>query len=225
MKQPVLWLLAILVTLSSLRSQGAPAFHRFEKDIEAFEAQDKIDPPPKGAILFAGDSTFTKWKTIHEDLRGYSVINRGFGGSEMPDLLFFADRIVIPYKPRLIVVQEGGNDIHGGRTPEQLMADTKGFVEKVRAALPGVPILLDSITPNPARFNELPARIKANRLLKEYAASQKNVTYVNLFDPFLGTDGKPREELFVADHVHPSHAGYEVRVKILEPLMGPPDHR
>lgn len=159
------------------------------------------------------------------DLRGYSVINRGFGGSEMPDLLFFADRIVIPYKPRLIVVQEGGNDIHGGRTPEQLMADTKGFVEKVRAALPGVPILLDSITPNPARFNELPARIKANRLLKEYAASQKNVTYVNLFDPFLGTDGKPREELFVADHVHPSHAGYEVRVKILEPLMGPPDHR
>lgn len=220
---PTSYLAALAALLVCRPSLAAPPGHRFEKDIEAFEAHDKSDPPPKGAILFVGDSTFTKWKSIHQDLPGYKLINRGFGGSQMSDLLFYADRVVLPYQPRLIVVQEGGNDIHGGRTPEQLLADTQSFVEKVRAALPEVPILLDSITPNTARWSEIDTRKKANALIKEYAATQKNVTYVNMFDMFLGPDGKPNEELFVADHMHPSHAGYELRVKILKPLLGAPD--
>ena len=215
---------AFLTTLLLVWStDAAPADHRFEKDIAAFESQDAKAPPPKGAILFVGDSTFTKWKTIHDDLPEYTVINRGFGGSTMSDLLYFTERIVIRYQPRLIVVQEGGNDLHGGRTPAQLLADMKAFVEKVRGALPEVPILLCSTTPNPARWSEVEIRKQANELVKEYAGTQKNVTYVNLFDAFLGTDGKPREELFIEDHLHPSHAGYLLRVKLLRPLLGKAD--
>jgi hypothetical protein len=102
MKPFALRLLLALI-LISWRAFGAPPAHRFEKDIATFEAQDQKAPPPKGSILFVGDSTFTKWKTIHEDLPEYTVINRGFGGSTMSDLLYFADRVVIPYQPRLIV--------------------------------------------------------------------------------------------------------------------------
>jgi lysophospholipase L1-like esterase len=203
------------------RSRAAAADHPFEKEIKTFEAEDRQHPPPKGAILFVGDSTFTKWMTMHEDLSGYTVINRGFGGSTMPDLLYFTSRIVFPYQPRMIVVQEGGNDLHARRTPEQLLGDFKAFVEQVRTQLPEVPILLGSITPNPARWSEVELRKKANRLTEEYAATQSHVTYVNFFDPFLGPDGQPREELFMEDRLHPSHEGYAVRVRILQSLLAP----
>ncbi|HEY3897773.1 MAG TPA: GDSL-type esterase/lipase family protein [Chthoniobacter sp.] len=200
----------------------APA-HRFEKDIAAFEAADAAQPPSKGAILFVGDSTFTKWKSIHEDLAGYTVINRGFGGSQMADLLYFVDRVVMPYRPRLIVVQEGGNDLHGGRTPEALLADIKSFVEKVQTALPGTPIVIGSLTPNPARWNEVETRRRANQMIKDYASTQKDVTYLNFFDDWLGFDGRPREELFIEDHLHPNALGYQLRVKIMRPVLGAPD--
>ena len=130
---------------------------------------------------------------------------------------------MLPYHPRLIVVQEGGNDLHGGRSPEQFVADMKAFVEKVRAKLPGVPIIIGSIGSNTARWNEADTRRQANKLLKDYVSTQKNVSYIDFFESLLGSDGKPRPELFVADGMHPSDLGYQVRVKMMKPFLGPPD--
>jgi lysophospholipase L1-like esterase len=217
------FVLVLLLSALITHAQAPPQAHRFEKDIAAFEAADQKNPPPRGAILFAGDSTFTRWKAIHEDLPEYTVINRGFGGSQMSDLLYFTDRIVIPYKPRLIIVQEGGNDLHSGRTPEQLLSDVKAFVEKVQRDLPGIPIAIGGLAPNPARWNEVETRKRSDQLIKEYVATQKNVTFIDFFDAFLGPDGKPREDLFVEDRMHPSVLGYQVRVKIIRPFLGKPD--
>ena len=225
MRLPTLSLVLLLLPFISKGESPAKKPHAFEKDIEAFEAADKASPPPAGAILFVGDSTFTKWKTIHEDLPGYTVINRGFGGSKMSDLLYFVDRVVLPYKPRLIVVQEGGNDLHGGRTPQELLADMQEFVAKVQGALPGVPMIIGSLTGNPARWSEVETRKKANLMIQQFVAKQKGVNYLNFFDPFLGADGKPREELFIEDHLHPSSAGYALRVKIMKPVLGAADKK
>ncbi len=196
----------------------------FEKDILAFEAADRAHPPEPGAILFAGDSQFTRWKTIHEDMPEFRIINRGFGGSKMSDLLHYTDRVVLPYKPRLIVVNEGGNDLHAGRTPEQVLADLQAFVTKVRAAWPEVPIIINGMTPSTARWSETGARLRYNEMLKAYVAAGKKLTYLDLFDKYLGPDGKPREELFVADKLHHSAAGYVVRMSVLRPALGPPDY-
>lgn len=205
------------------QSSGKP--HAFEKDIAAFEAADKKTPPPQGAILFVGDSTFTRWKTIHDDLPEYTVINRGFGGSQMSDLLYYTERIVLPYKPRMIVVQEGGNDIHSGRAPEQLLTDIKAFVAKVRTTLPEVPIAICSIVPNSARWSEADVRRTANKMIKDYIASEKNVVFIDLFDAFLGPDGKPNDELFVADRMHPSPSGFQLRARLTKPFLGAPDKK
>jgi lysophospholipase L1-like esterase len=210
-----------LIPVSSATAQTATG--PFEKDIRAFEAADKTNPPPPGAILLAGDSQFTRWKTVHEDLPGYRVINRGFGGSKMSDLLLYTDRIVLPYKPRMIVVNEGGNDIHAGRTPEQLLADITNFVGRVQAVLPETTIVFGGLTPSPARWSEADTRRHFNQMLKAYFSSGKNRVYLDLFDAFLGTDGKPREDLFVEDKLHNSAAGYAVRVRLMRPLLGPPD--
>ncbi|MDB6055621.1 MAG: Argininosuccinate lyase [Verrucomicrobiales bacterium] len=202
---------------------SAAATNVFEKDIVAFENQDRTNPPPRGTILFVGDSQFTRWKTIHEDLAGYNLINRGFGGSRMSDLILYTQRIVTPYHPRLIIVNEGGNDIHEGQTPETLLNNMKTFVAQVREELPGVPIAFTGLAPSPARISESDVRKRFNELLKNYVSSEKNILYIDLFDSYLGLDGKPREELFVADKLHHSAEGYKVRVKVMRPILGKPD--
>jgi hypothetical protein len=189
---PASCLAAILMNSFTAASPGAAPEsqpNRFDKAIAAFQAADAKSPPPKGAILFVGDSTFTRWN-IHKDLPEYTVINRGFGGSQMSDLIHFTDRIVLPYKPRLIVVQEGGNDIHAGKSPEQLLSEIKAFIKKVRAGLPKTPIIIGSITPDVAHWSEIKTRKRADKIVKDYIATQKNVTYVNFFDPFLGTESR-----------------------------------
>jgi lysophospholipase L1-like esterase len=222
--QPLVVLLIIISLGLIPRISAAAQFTNvFEKDILAFEAADRANPPPAGALLLVGDSQFTRWKTVHQDLPEYRIINRGFGGSKMTDLLLYTGRIVLRYQPRMIVVNEGGNDIHSGRTPEQLLADITTFVNRVRAVLPDAPIIFSGLTPSPARWSETDTRLRFNRMLREYFASGKNLIYLDLFDGYLGPDGKPREELFVEDKLHHSAAGYAVRVRIMRPFLGPPD--
>ncbi|MFO1500424.1 MAG: GDSL-type esterase/lipase family protein [Verrucomicrobiota bacterium] len=218
--------LLILTPIRLIPGSGAGAqvlANAFEKDILAFEAIDRTNAPSPGSILLVGDSQFTRWKTVHQDLQEYRIVNRGFGGSKMTDLLRYTDRIVLRYKPRMIVVNEGGNDIHSGRTPGQLLADIQTFISRVREALPDVPIAFSGLTPSPARWSEAATRLHFNQMLKGYLATGTNLVYLDLFDSYLGADGKPRDELFVEDKLHHSAAGYAVRVRIMRPILGAPD--
>src|SRR5690349_10942703 len=195
---------------------------RFESQVLKYEAEDRAHPPPKGAILFAGDSQFFRWKTIHEDLPGYTLINRGIDSFQLRDMIHYVDRLTIPYQPRLIVMHVGGNDVHSGRTPAQVLEDFKTFVGLVRAKLPRVPIIFSSTTPGPARWNEAPQRVEANRVISEYVATQPGLSFIDLWSAMLTPDGKPREDIWVADRVHPNHEGYLIRVKLTQPLLGKP---
>src|ERR1039457_5841893 len=112
--------------------------HRFENVVRSYEVADKTNAPPRNAILLAGDSQFFRWKTVNEDLPGYTIINRGIDSFETSDLLYFADRLVLPYQARLIVLHIGGNDVHGGKSPEKVLADFKALVAKIRAVQPTV---------------------------------------------------------------------------------------
>jgi lysophospholipase L1-like esterase len=130
---------------------------------------------------------------------------------------------VIPYHPRLIVLHVGGNDIHNGRTPAQVLEDFRSFAAAVRAKLPAVPIIFSSITPGPGRWDEAPQRREANRLIREYVATRPDLKFIYLWDAMLTADGQPREDIWVADRVHPNHEGYLIRVRLTQPLLGPPD--
>jgi lysophospholipase L1-like esterase len=197
----------------------------FEKNVRAYEAADRTNPPPQKAILLVGDSQFFRWKTVAEDLSEYTVVNRGIDSFQTSDLVYFADRLVLPYSPRMIILHVGGNDVHARKSPERILTDFKSFVAKVRAHLPAVPIAFSSTTPGPGRWGEASQRKETNRLIKEYIATQTNLLFIDLWDAMLSEDGKPREDLWVADRVHPNHAGYLLRVKIMRPLLGEPDRR
>jgi hypothetical protein len=211
--------------LAADTSSSATAPNRFEKNVLAYEAADRVDPAPTGAILLAGDSQFYRWKTLHEDLPEYTLVNRGIDSFQTSDLVHYVDRLVLPYKPRLIILHVGGNDVHNGKSPERILVDFKTFVARVRVAQPDVPIAFSSITPGPGRWDEAPQRKAANALLKSYIATQPDLRFIDLWDAMLTPDGQPREDIWVADRVHPNHAGYLIRVNIRRPLLGPPDRK
>ena len=121
-----------LVTVVFLPAADRSGSARWERTIRAFEAADRQSPPRSGAVLFVGSSSIRLWKTLPQDLPQYRVINRGFGGSQIADCTYFADRIVIPYKPSAIILHAGSNDLVAGKSPERVCADFKAFVQKVR---------------------------------------------------------------------------------------------
>jgi lysophospholipase L1-like esterase len=217
---------ALLMMLTSFASaQPAPPLHRFEDKVRAYEEAARAAPPLSGAILLAGDSQFFRWKTLPEDLPDYVIINRGIDSFQMSDLVYYTDRLVLSLTPRMVILHVGGNDVHNGTSAEELLAEFRQFVIKVRARLPNVPIAFTSITPGPGRWAEAARRKEANRILKAYIVTQKDLYFIDLWDAMLAPDGGPREDLWVADRVHPNHAGYLLRVKIMRPLLGEPDKK
>ena len=215
----VSWSAALFALAKSPTSVPASPSLKYEKEIQAFEAADRKSPPPEGAVLFIGDSGIRMWKTLAQDFPDEKVINRGFGGSQMADSTYFADRIVIPYKPRLIVFRAGGNDITAGRTPEQLLTDFGAFVDKVREKLPETRIVFFSLNPNPARWSQAETRKKANAMIKAYVEAGKNLDFIEVWDQFLGPDGKPREDLFIKDRLHNNAEGYKLYTEAVKPHL------
>ena len=201
------WALGVSL-LPAAEKAADPA--RFEKAIAAYEAEDKTNAPPKNATLFYGASNIRLWKSLPQRFGKAKVINRGFGGSQLSDCVHFADRVAIPYAPKTIYLNAGGNDLHAGRTPEQVLADFQAFVTKVRAALPETKISYLPIPTSPSRWSEVEQVRKANQLIADYAKADGKVGFINFFPHLLGADGQPRAELFVADKLHFSEAGYDI---------------
>lgn len=194
---------------------------RFEPQILAYEARDKASPPPQQAILLTGASNIVRWKSFAEDLPGYEVINRGFGGSHIADVLYYADRVIVPYHPKLVIVQAGGNDLNSGKTPAEVLTDVKALVAKVRQSLPETRIAFLSISPSIARWNQRETQAEFNRLLREYLAQGENLDFIDVNEMFLGPDGMPRAEMFVADGQHLSDEGFKARAKLIIPHLPP----
>jgi lysophospholipase L1-like esterase len=194
-------------------------FARWEKEIAAYEALDRAHPPAKGGVLFIGSSTVRLWTTLDKDFPDQRVLNRGFGGSQIVDSTHFAERIIFPYEPRMVVLRAGSNDIHAGKSPEQVYADYRAFVAKVHARLPKAQIVYISISPAPARWAERDANKALNILVEQYTRGRPYLKYVETYAMVLGHDGQPRRELFVRDRLHFSAEGYRLLAERVRPLL------
>lgn len=228
--------LALGVCAAHLSAQSAPAAQaiktstpppkaypdpkRYEKDISAFEAQDRVTSPPTGAIVCIGSSSMRGWhKTIHQDLAPLTIIARGFGGSTMNDAIYYANRMVIAYKPRAVVVYEGDNDIAAGIPAEKLRDGFATFVNKVRAALPDVRIYYMSTKPSPSRLAKWPETQRANELIRQYCEKGKDLTYIDVATPMLDNTKAPRLDIFLKDRLHMNPKGYEIWTKAVKPVL------
>ncbi len=201
-------------------AKDAPAVaSRWEKEIGAFEAADKTNPPPANAVVFVGSSSIRMWKSLARDFPEHKVINRGFGGSQIADSVEFADRIVLPYQPRLVVLYAGGNDLNAGKTPERVFADFQAFVAKLRAARPDVKLAYISSAPNPARWAQIEKVRALNTLIREFSAKQGNAVFIDVHSRMLGADGQPLPDIYLKDRLHMNEKGYAIWREVVGPYL------
>ena len=202
-------------------STNAPDPARWAQAIEAFEKADRVSPPAEGGIVFVGSSSIRRWSRLEQDFRGLPVTNRGFGGSQLPEVIAFADRIILPYAPRQVVVYCGANDIANGRRPEQVVADFQQLVSIVQAKLPQTRVAFISVAPNPARWEQVAEVRAANQAVAAWAAGQPHVEYIDVFTHMLGPDGLPKPDIFVEDRLHLNEKGYALWRSIIQPFLRP----
>lgn len=192
----------------------------WEDTIKKFEEADRTSPPPQNGIVFIGASSIVRWNLpeYFPEL-GKNAINRGFGGSLAADSPYYADRIVIPYKPRIVVFYAGDNDVETPTKPEEIAAAFADFDQKVHKALPNTKIIFISIKPSLRRFAFMDKIKGANALVKDYIGKHKNLVYMDIVPQMLNAEGKPRPELLVEDGLHMTAEGYKVWTAALKPLL------
>ena len=193
----------------------------FFDEIQTFKQNDSMFKPLPNAILFVGSSSFRKWWDVNTYFPGYPIVNRGFGGSSFPDLIRYADKIVLPYSPKQILIYCGDNDLASADsiTADIVFQRFHQLFWLIRNQLSETNITYVSIKPSPARAHLMPKMEQANELIKTFLAKQKNTAFVDVYHLMLNADGTPIKELFIEDQLHMNAKGYIIWQKAIEPYL------
>lgn len=195
-----------------------PFQDRWEADIRKFEEQDRVAPPAPGGVVFVGSSSIRLWN-VREAFPDLPVVNRGFGGSQMADAARYAERIVLPYKPRVVVVFAGGNDINAGKTPEEVRDAFQELVRKIHGALPETRIYFISLFPNLKRAAQDPQCRRVNELIRAWTKTDSRLGYIDTRSRMENAEGKARPELLREDGLHLNAEGYKIWNEIVGPVI------
>lgn len=215
-------ILFILVTITIFSCSPTRRFQdaakSWEPEIQKLEAKDKIEKDPENAILYIGSSSIRLWKNIEKDMAPYPAIQRGYGGAKFTDLLVYAKRIIYPHQFKALVVFVA-NDITGAKedkTPRQVLGMFKTLEKIVRKKYKNQPIYFVAITPNKSRWKVWPQAREANALIESYCKTKKNLNFIATEEKYLGKDGQPIDEYFIADKLHQTQKGYDVWAAIIK---------
>lgn len=218
MKHLTLLTIFLGFSLLTLFSQNDPDPLRFAKQIEDFDSLDMVKPVPENCVLFLGSSSMRMWKTAESTFQDYNVINRGFGGSQHSDALYYFSRLVLRYRPTKIVFYEGDNDIAAGKSPERILSDFKKFVALVEEYLPETELGFVAIKPSPSRWDMSPQMIEANNLIKAYCETNSKLTFIDVWPKMVNSKGA-KQKLFIKDMLHMNEKGYKIWTKKVEPFL------
>lgn len=192
----------------------------YQDEILVFKTKDSLQFPQDNSILFIGSSSIRLWNTLQDDFAGYPVLNRGFGGACLPDLLLYSNKIIFPYHPKQIIIYCGENDL----TSDAITADTvfSRFVnlyDTIRAELDSVPIVFISMKPSVSRSAIIPKITEGNAKIKQFIDSQKYISYVDVYSKMLTKDLKPDPTLFSPDMLHMNEKGYAIWKETIQPYL------
>jgi lysophospholipase L1-like esterase len=210
-------LLVLILAFTGIHAQQAA----FYNEIQAFKKKDEMQFPAKHSILFVGSSSFTKWTDVQDYFPGYPIINRGFGGSSLPDVIHYADDIIFPYQPKQIVIYCGENDlaVSDTVTVETVVQRVKTLFGMIRKKLGDVPVLFVSLKPSPSRSRLFPKMKEVNAQVKSFLAKNKKAAFADVYFKMLDKDGEPMKEIFLADNLHMNAKGYAIWQKVIAPLL------
>lgn len=190
-------------------------------EIQTFKRQDSISPPPKNAILFIGSSSFRFWNDVQKDFPHHVIINRGFGGSALPDVIRYADDIIVPYEAKQIVIYCGENDLASSDSvTTQIVLDRFIMLfNTIRKKNEMASIVYVSIKPSPSR-QKIQAKVKeANEMIESFLKTKSNTSFINVYDLMINAQGQPRKKLFLKDRLHMKPDGYAIWRNAIEPHL------
>jgi lysophospholipase L1-like esterase len=188
--------------------------------VETIISEDHdFDAGKKGLIILTGSSSARMWQSFADVVPEYNSRNYGFGGSQMHELLFFLDKLVLQHKPDKVLIYEGDNDISAGKSSDQIIATTKEVIKRIRAELPETEIYLISPKPSLARWELADQYVELNRKMEEYCATTENLTFIDVWNPMLNSDGRPIEDIFIEDGLHMNQKGYDIWEAAVAPLL------
>ena len=198
---------------------AAQDLSHWEKELAVFGQQDQTTKPPRKPIVFTGSSSIRLWKTLAQDFPDKKVLNRGFGGSQTFEVLHFADRIILSYRPRQVVIYVGDNDLAAGKTPAQVFTDFKALFATIRQSRQKTRVTFISIKPSPARKQLLPAIAQTNQLIRDFLHTQRRAGYVDVYQRMLTPLGQFNPTLYQADSLHMTDAGYRIWAAAVRPAL------
>lgn len=212
-------LLLTLLSCSPLKIyQDLPEVKAWEPEITKFETLDKTTKYPDDAIIFAGSSSIRLWSGIEADMASYKVIQRGYGGAKLSDFAVYADRILSPHQCSAMVLFIG-NDVIGSqkdKTPEEVKRLFLNVLRTFRKDHPSDPVFWIAITPTSSRWNAWPKIIQVNDIIRKTCENHRNTYFIKTDFAFLNENGKPRDELFIADNLHLNTDGYKIWTAIIK---------
>ena len=221
--KPFLKLVGIVcIALGIGQSNTTLCAQPFRQEILQFQKSDSIVRPPKGQILFAGSSSFTKWKDVAMYFPGYPIINRGFGGASLVDLIYYADEAIIQYQPSQVFIYCGENDMADVDTvsPATVLLRFKTLHTILLKKLPRTTkIIFVSLKPSIARWHLESKFIQANQLIEGYIATQKNMQYLDVHTAMLDENKEVLKDIFIADKLHMNPKGYLIWQKQFAPFL------
>lgn len=215
-----LLLLGTAAAWADQRADNAPRPGRWGQALREFAAADRVKPPRPGAVVVVGSSSIRLWHGLENQFGSSVVLKRGFGGARLSDCIEHFEQLVVKYRPRLVLLYAGDNDLADGTPPREVLRRFAVFAEKIRQRLPGARLAFISIKPSPAREQLLQQARIANRLIESYVRGRPGLAYVDVFNAMLGADGLPRRELFAADGLHLNADGYALWRAALAPVLG-----
>ena len=202
-----------------MKTQNYDREDLWRAEIDAFAHTDRLQTPPANAVLFVGSSSLRLWENLRESFPHLKIINRGFGGSHLPDVNHYFAHIVLPYRPQTIVIYGGDNDLGEGATPEKVAEDYQQFAAMTHAQLPQSDILYISPKPSPSRWHLAANYRRTNALIQSQIDADERAQFVDVFSAMLNAQGTPMAELFVEDELHMNAQGYEIWRRVLLPYL------
>ena len=194
----------------------------FQEEINVFIKKDSIAMPAANSILFVGSSSFNYWKDISNYFPGYPIINRGFGGSSLTDIIHFNQETILKYKPKQIYIYCGENDIAASDTisPQIVFERFKTLYTIIRTHLGNnIPVMYVSIKPSVARWSMEDKFVTANSLIRNFINKQKQTQFLDVHSAMLDTNGEVYKDIFIADKLHMNAKGYAIWQKIIAPTL------
>ncbi len=214
----ILILMSIYLVASPLFAQDK--LNRFDAEIRKFEIEDSVSGIRKDAILFTGSSSIRLWKTLEADMAPLKVLNRGFGGSTLPEVTYYADRIILPYKPNIIVIYCGENDISNDETTaDDVVASFVEFQKYLRKKLPNPQLYYISMKPSVSRWKYWPKIKEANLKIEDFMKKRKKCYYIDAASKMLDSNGMVFQDIFVDDNLHMNEKGYAIWTEVIKPEL------